>query len=211
MENTSFSPVGNDLRSQFGIPTKAPVLGVVARIKPGRRLFTLLAAMHSVGRSLGLHLMVVGTGESAETLKTLCRHWRLEENVHFTGYLHGNLLPSAYRTMDALLLAAEGNDGSCRMISEAALSGVPVIGFSGIEAVREQVVPDRTDKWFDVAGNSAYAWRSAFENVFRMFVQENDWHEYGEQARIKCLESPTAKTIGVSGWNSSKLCKTVSL
>ena len=196
IETGMFSPHGPDLREKLGFPPDVPTLGVVCRIKPGRRLFPLLAAMRSVGRELGVRLVVVGAGESAGEAENLCRHWGLREYVRFMGYLRTPVLAAAYRTMDALLLAAEGNDGSCRVLAEAACCGVPAIGFSGIAAVREQVTPGETGEWFEVPGNTAYSWRKAFEKVLRAFVRRKNWSELGACARAARLSLPDREEIG---------------
>ncbi|HME92285.1 MAG TPA: glycosyltransferase, partial [Myxococcaceae bacterium] len=74
-------------------------------------------------------LLIVGRGEALADLQAEVAHDGLQRNVIFAGYRSGAQLAAAYRTLDAKVLLAEGNDGTCRAMLEAMACGRPVIAY----------------------------------------------------------------------------------
>jgi len=130
VDTRAFSPEGPDLREELGIAADAPVVGIVARIKPDRRHAELVDAFRVVaGRLPGARLVVVGRGEGLDELRARVGRLGLGGSVVFAGYRRGAELAAAYRTLDAKVLLAEGNDGTCRALLEAMASGRPGIAY----------------------------------------------------------------------------------
>lgn len=125
-----FAPDGPDLRVELGVPPGAPVAGIVSRVKADRRHAELVEAFRIVAGRIGeARLVVIGRGEGLDELKALVAERGLQEKVIFAGYRSGPGLAAAYRTLDAKVLLAEGNDGSCRALLEAMACGRPGVAY----------------------------------------------------------------------------------
>ncbi|GEJ56326.1 glycosyltransferase family 4 protein [Anaeromyxobacter diazotrophicus] len=125
-----FTPEGPDLRAELGLAPGQPVAGIVSRVKPDRRHAELVDAFREVADRLPeARLVVVGRGEGLEELRVRVAHRGLERAVVFAGYRTGPELAAAYRTLDAKVLLAEGNDGTCRALLEAMACGRPGVAY----------------------------------------------------------------------------------
>jgi glycosyltransferase involved in cell wall biosynthesis len=139
-----FTPEGPDLRSELGIPPGAPVAGIVSRVKPDRRHLELLDAFRlAVARVPAARLVVVGRGEGLDEVREGVRARGLDGSVILAGYRRGPELAAAYRTLDAKVLLAEGNDGTCRALLEAMACGRPGVAWR-FGAPAESIVPGET-------------------------------------------------------------------
>jgi glycosyltransferase involved in cell wall biosynthesis len=131
VDATAFTPDGPDLRAELGIPADAPVAGIVSRVKPDRRHAELVDAFQGVARRLpGARLVVVGRGEGLDDLRAHVAASGIADRVIFAGYRRGPELAAAYRTFDAKVLLAEGNDGTCRALLEGMASGRPGVAWA---------------------------------------------------------------------------------
>lgn len=125
-----FRPDGADLREELGLRPDQPVVGIVSRVKPGRRHAELLLAFRAVASVLPeARLVVVGRGEGLGELRYRAGVLGLQRAVLFAGYRAGAALEAAYRTLDACALLAEGNDGTCRALLEGMASGRPGVAY----------------------------------------------------------------------------------
>lgn len=144
VDTVAFRPEGPDLRAELGIPAGAPVVGIVSRVKPDRRHLELLDAFGEVARRVpGARLVVVGRGEGLEEVRAGAAERGLGDAVIFAGYRRGPELAAAYRTLDAKVLLAEGNDGTCRALLEGMASGRPGVAWR-FGAPAESIVPGET-------------------------------------------------------------------
>jgi L-malate glycosyltransferase len=142
VDASSFTPDGPDLRGELGIPAGAPVAGIVSRIKPERRHLDLIRAFAAVLRDLPqARLAIIGRGEGLPALKREVDRLNIGAQIVFAGYRSGDELRAAYRTLDAKVLLAEGNDGTCRAMLEAMACGRPVIAYR-FGAAAEAILPD---------------------------------------------------------------------
>ena len=124
VDAAAFRPEGPDLRAELGLAAGQPVAGIVTRVKPGRRLEELVDAFRNVADRLPeARLVVVGRGEGEAELRVRVAHRGLQEQVVWAGYRTGQALAAAYRTFDAVVLLAEGNDGTCRALLEGMACG----------------------------------------------------------------------------------------
>lgn len=130
VDSSLFTPQGEDLRRELQIADDAPVAGIVSRVKPERRHRELVDAFRNVLRELPqARLLVVGRGEALLELQSQVARGGMQRGVVFAGYRSGAQLAAAYRTLDAKVLLAEGNDGTCRAMLEAMACGRPVIAY----------------------------------------------------------------------------------
>jgi glycosyltransferase involved in cell wall biosynthesis len=130
VDASAFTPEGPDLRAELGLAPGQPVAGIVARLKPERRHAELIDAFRiAADRLPEARLVIVGRGEGLEALRVRVAHRGLERAVIFAGYRTGPALAAAYRTLDAKVLLAEGNDGTCRALLESMACGRPGVAY----------------------------------------------------------------------------------
>jgi len=158
VDSTLFTPHGDDLRRELQIPDDAPVVGIVSRVKPERRHRELLDAFRNALRELPqARLLIVGRGEALPELQAQVARNGMQRSVVFAGYRSGGQLAAAYRTLNAKVLLAEGNDGTCRAMLEAMACGRPVIAYrfgAPAEVIAEGITGMLLDAG-DVAGLGA--------------------------------------------------------
>jgi len=154
----TFAPDGPDLRPELGLAGGQPVVGIVSRVKPDRRHAELVDAFRAVAARLPeARLVVVGRGEGLADLRAHVARRGLTREVVFAGYRTGPALAAAYRTLDASVLLAEGNDGTCRALLEAMACGRPGVAYR-FGAPAEAIVHGETGLLVeegDVAGLAA--------------------------------------------------------
>jgi L-malate glycosyltransferase len=144
VDSELFGPEGPDLRAELGIPADAPVAGIVSRVKPDRRHAELVDAFVAVAARLpGARLVVVGRGEGLPDLRAHAARSGVGDRIVFAGYRRGPELAAAYRTFDAKVLLAEGNDGTCRALLEGMASGRPGVAWA-FGAPSESIVHGET-------------------------------------------------------------------
>ncbi len=130
VDPSAFRPDGPDLREELAIPTGAPVVGIVSRVKPERRHAELVEAFRRVAERIPeARLLVVGRGEGLDAVRARVAGLGLGGQVVFAGYRPGPELAAAYRSMDVKALLAEGNDGTCRALLEAMACGRPAVAY----------------------------------------------------------------------------------
>jgi glycosyltransferase involved in cell wall biosynthesis len=130
VDPAAFAPEGPDLRAELGLAPGQPTAGIVARVKADRRHQDLVEAFRAVAAGIPeARLVVVGRGEGLDALRARVAAAGLEERVIFAGYRTGPALAAAYRTLDAKVLLAEGNDGTCRALLEAMACGRAAVAY----------------------------------------------------------------------------------
>lgn len=130
VDASAFAPDGPDLRQELGIPRGAPVVGIVSRVKADRRHPELVDAFREAAdRVPEARLLIVGRGEALGELRVRVAQRGLERAVIFAGYRRDAELAAAYRTLDAAVILAEGNDGTCRALLEAMACGRPGVAY----------------------------------------------------------------------------------
>lgn len=90
LDPESFSPPGDDavadFRAEFGIPSDARVVGIVAQLRPEKDHLTLLRAAAQVHRSHpDTHFVLVGEGECRPSIEALRAELGLVAHVHLAG------------------------------------------------------------------------------------------------------------------------------
>lgn len=172
VDTARFCPTdrGALLRARWGIPTEAPVVGIVSRLRVERGVQWMLdAAVEALAQMPDARLVICGRGTFVpEMERRLAAHPRREQIV-YAGYVTGADLEDAYNAFDVSLLLKPGNDGACRAAQEAMACGKPVIG-GRIGAIAELVCEDgpQPNGWLvdedDIAGLSA-AMRASLANL----------------------------------------------
>jgi len=200
VDPVAFAPEGPDLRDELGLAPGQPVAGIVSRVKPDRRHAELLGAFRRVAAELTeARLVVVGRGEGLDATRAEARRLGLEREVIFAGYRTGPALAAAYRTLDAKVLLAEGNDGTCRALLEAMACGRPGVAYR-FGAPAETILDGETGRLVPDGDGEALA--AALLGLLRdprgaramgAAARERMVREYGEERRALEVEAFLAR------------------
>ena len=178
-----FTPEGPNLRAELQIPPEAPVVGIVARIKPDRRHRELIEAFAQVAPELPeARLLLIGRGEGRPGVEAQVARLGLSRQVLFAGYRTGAELPAAYRTLDVKVLLAEGNDGTCRALLESMACGRPAVSYR-FGAPAETIVPGETGLLVEEGQIAALG--RAIAEVLR---SPHRARQFGQAGRARILE-----------------------
>jgi glycosyltransferase involved in cell wall biosynthesis len=109
------------LRDQLGLSGDTPLVGAVGRLVPIKDIGTLLAA---IARLPGVHLALLGDGESRRQLEVTAYELGISERAHFLGWYAD--VAGAMTDFDVVALTSL-NEGTPVAIIEALASGRPVV------------------------------------------------------------------------------------
>lgn len=119
---------GLDSRAQWGIPSDAPLIGMVARLDPVKDHPTFLRAASRLLRDFpAVRFVCVGSGPPAYTahLKRLAGDLGLDGRVGWTGELED--MPAVYSALDIASLCTPFGEGFPNTVGEAMACGAPCV------------------------------------------------------------------------------------
>ncbi len=182
----SFAPGRDDagLRARLGVPPDAPVVGMVARMRPGRGHLELVAGLDAIlARLPDAHAIIAGTGELEDELKRrLAAHPR-GDRVHLAGHL-GDNVRQLYAAADVLLMTAPGSDATCRGALEAMACGRPVVAVRR-GALAEIVEEGKTGWLVEPLGTEEDLGRTIGETLGKALSNRARLAEMGNAARAQ--------------------------
>jgi len=111
-------------RRALGLPTDAPVVGIVARLHAVKDHATLFRAVALLEPERRLDLALVGDGPERDELEQLATELGIRSRVHFLGELPAR--PTAHELFDISVLCSL-SEGSPNSVLEAMAVGRPVI------------------------------------------------------------------------------------
>ncbi len=143
---------GQQVRCRLGIPQGVPVIGTIGRLSEIKRQDLLIRSFARVrAHRPDAHLLLVGDGPLASSLRQLAEECGLNGCVHFAGYQSE---PERYlQAMDVFALTSR-SEGMPVAILEAAAAGVPVLA-SRVGGVPEIIEHQRTGLLFEANDSSA--------------------------------------------------------
>ncbi len=113
------------LRTELGVPTGTPLVGVVARLAPVKGVRWLLDAIPAVLKSApAAHFVVAGDGPSRARLEAHTREMGVGARVHFLGMRAD--VAALYRAFDCLVLPSL-QEGTPVSLIEALAAQTPVV------------------------------------------------------------------------------------
>lgn len=139
--NPDLDPSRN--RREWSIDLDAPVVGIIARMRPGRGHRELIETVEAVVRRVPKAVFLIsGQGELSSSIDALLRSHPRAAHLRSIGY-RPNDLPETYAAMDVSVLLTPGTDGSCRAMLEAMACARPVIGVRR-GAMADAIEPGKT-------------------------------------------------------------------
>ncbi len=146
VDTARFAPAdATDVRRELGLSLSAPVVGILAALRPEKNHELFLNGAASILRELPeSQFVLVGDGPRRASLERLAEELGIAESIHFLGSrsdVH-RLLPA----FDVVALTSH-NEASPVSILEALSCGVPVVS-ADVGSVAETVVPGETGELF---------------------------------------------------------------
>jgi glycosyltransferase involved in cell wall biosynthesis len=133
-------PVGHDVRTELGIQSDAPVIGVVGNLRAQKAHHVLVRAAALLVRDWpGIQVLIVGDGPERAHVEQLVRELALGASVRFLGY-RGDV-PDVLAAMDIAVCCSdfEGSPAAMLEYMEAALP-VVATAVGGVPDLIEQGV-----------------------------------------------------------------------
>lgn len=142
---------GIAMRQELGIPADAPVVGILAALRPEKNHELFLAGARRItAQSIAKgqptpHFVLIGDGERRPTLVALAAELGIADTTHFLGSRSdvAEILPA----IDVVALTSH-NEASPVSILEALSCGVPVVS-ARVGSVPETVIPGQTGELFE--------------------------------------------------------------
>ena len=130
---------GKALRKKLGLKPESWVVGHLGRLAPEKNVEYLLKAVFSyLEQDEDSAFLVVGSGESLESMKKLSGESKVSDRIHFIGKLSGQDLVDAYHAMDIFAFSSK-SETQGMVLAEAMAAGLPVVALDA-SGVREIVV-----------------------------------------------------------------------
>ena len=118
---------GTDTRQKWNLSPRVPLILHVGRLDTDKHVDRVILAAAQAMQQSDAHLLIVGDGRQKNLLMQLCRDLKIEERVHFTGYVSVEQgLPELYRIACMFVTASEIETQGIVLL-EAAASGLPLV------------------------------------------------------------------------------------
>jgi glycosyltransferase involved in cell wall biosynthesis len=142
------------VRQSFGIAPDAPVIGILAALRPEKNHELFLAGAQRVLAALpNAKFIVIGDGPKRPELESLAATLGIASAVHFVGTRSD--VPDLLAACDLVSLTSH-NEAAPVSILEALSVGCPVLA-SNVGSVRETVIEGETGRLFPTGDLDAYA------------------------------------------------------
>jgi glycosyltransferase involved in cell wall biosynthesis len=117
-----------DMRSVFGIPADAPLIGIVGRFQKYRKMDVFLPAARKVVDQIpNARFLIIGaSSQMQQTVVEPAKELGISENVVIAGYRMDDYLDTL-DCLDVFSLLMPGFDGTARAVREAMALGKPCV------------------------------------------------------------------------------------
>jgi glycosyltransferase involved in cell wall biosynthesis len=180
-------PADPRLRQELGLPLGAPVVGIVAALRPEKNheLFLRVAARVS-DRAPKCHFLIVGDGELRAPLEELTQQLGLQQRVHFLGTRSD--IPEVIALMDIVVLTSK-MEASPVTILEAMACGKPFVA-PRVGSIPETIVDGTTGVLVEPGDEEGLA-----RGVLRLLDDPRLARQWGQAARQRVVERYSLETM----------------
>ncbi|NOY29033.1 MAG: glycosyltransferase [Planctomycetes bacterium] len=180
-------------RRELGLPVNAPVVGILAALRPEKNHELFLDGAKQIQRQLpDAHFLVVGDGLRRESLEKRADELGIAAVTHFLGSRSD--VPELLRTLDVLALTSH-NEASPVSILEALSSQIPVVA-AEVGSVPETVLPGVTGQLFPAGDLDSYV-----SHTVELLRNPALCAEMGSKGRRRVLEQWSLEAM-VQGYES---------
>jgi glycosyltransferase involved in cell wall biosynthesis len=141
------------LRAELGIPEDAPVVTLVARLVPIKRVDRFLRVASRLGGNTDVWFVIVGDGELREELRASPQAQALGGRLVWAGFRRD--MPDVYFASDVVVQTSD-NEGTPVALIEAQAAGVPVVT-TAVGGVASAVLYEETGRITAVDDEEAMA------------------------------------------------------
>lgn len=118
---------GDAIRTEYGVPPDATVLGYVGRLAKEKNLEFLSGALTAcLAEDEEARVLMVGDGGAREDIEEIFANEGMSERLHMTGELTGRAVVNAYHAMDVFAFASL-TETQGMALAEALAAGRPVV------------------------------------------------------------------------------------
>lgn len=143
VDTNRFAPLAETaaIRQELGLAPTAPVVGILAALRPEKNHELFLAAAQRVRAQVGdARFVIIGDGPQRPALEHLAKELGIAESVSFLG--NRNDVPEVLAALDVMALTSH-NEANPVSILEAMSVGKPVVA-TDVGSVRESVSDGKT-------------------------------------------------------------------
>ena len=203
-----FKPTVNkiEIRERLNIPSNKIILLTVRNLVQRMGLENLIIAFNDlIKQKAKIHLVIGGEGSSKAGLIALSRNLRVEDHIHFAGFIPDDQLPSYYQMADLFVLPTKELEGFGLVTLEAMASGLPVVG-TPVGGTNE-IIGD-FDSGFIFKGTDSDSMADLITEKYHLLIEHpRKWqhishrcrkfveHNYSWEKNVDALEELFAKTI----------------
>lgn len=166
-----------EARSRVGIPSRSPVVSIVAALRPDKAHHVFLRAARMVVDAIpDAHFLVIGDGPQMPFLKTLATDLNLENQVHFLGFQRQ--LGDIFAAVDINCLSSYPQQETLSVAAiEAMSAGIPIV-CTDVGFMNEIVIPNETGFLVSVDDPDSLA-----EKIILILKNPEQQQYMGHQAR----------------------------
>lgn len=176
-----FPQDATEVRQEIGLPAGAPVVGVLAALRPEKNHELFLAGAKLIRDQLpDAQFLVVGDGPRRRELEALAATLGIRDATHFLG--SRNDVPRLLAACDLVALTSH-NEAAPVSILEALATGVPVVA-SNVGSVRETVIDGQTGRLFPAGDLAAFV-----AATLALLVNPAERQRMGAEGRRRVVES----------------------
>jgi 1,2-diacylglycerol 3-alpha-glucosyltransferase len=158
-------------RSKYGLEINKPILLFVGRVDGEKKIDILIEAIR-IRQKDDIQLAIAGGGSHRKHLEQLMRHYGIEKQVHFLGFVPNEDLPSIINSSDIFTMPSEAELLSIASL-EAMACGKPLL-LANARALPE-LVHDGINGYLFEAGSA----EDAARKIDRLLERSADWHTMG--------------------------------
>lgn len=138
IDTDRFAPMADTagIRQELGLSATAPVVGILAALRPEKNHELFLAAAAQVSQSVSdAQFVIIGDGACRPQLESLANELNISDAVHFLG--NRSDVPRVLAAMDVVALTSH-NEANPVSILEAMSTGKPVVA-TDVGSIKESV------------------------------------------------------------------------
>lgn len=164
------------IKSRFGVPNSAFIIGSVGRLEPVKNYEMLLNVFANLSRAdTGIYCVLIGDGSLRESLESLAAQLGITEKVRFTGKVGD---PHQVMTILDLFVSTSFSEGMSNTIIEAMACGIPIIATDVGDSGR---LVEEGGNGFIVKSEDSFA----LINAIKLLVSDNEMHKsFGKRSRV---------------------------
>jgi glycosyltransferase involved in cell wall biosynthesis len=171
---------GIEVRRKLGIADGAPVVGILAALRPEKNHELFLRGAKRIQAAMpSARFLIIGDGPRRTELEALTRELGLADAVHFLGSRSD--VPELLNACDVVALTSH-NEAAPVSILEALASGVPAVA-SNVGSVKESVIDGVTGRLFAVGDVEAFS-----NATIELLSQNQMRRQLGAEGRRRVIE-----------------------